>query len=116
MQDFETRRKVLLRVEPHDESQASRRALDLELDPAHEAAWLFDDPGRAWHARKSADGSELSVRVVETGVWPLQRKTVTLPETLAEARPFTTVTVGNIGLPEEWRGRVYLFDAANADN
>jgi len=116
IQDFETRRTMLWRVEPHDESQPSRRALHLELDPTQQAAWLFDDPGRAWHARKTPDGSNLSVRVVEAGVWPLLRKSVTLPKALAEARQFTTVTVGNIGLPEEWRGRVYLFDSANADN
>src|SRR5439155_9768565 len=26
-------------------------------------------------------------------------------------RPFSTITAANIGLPDEWRGRVYLFDA-----
>ena len=116
IQDFETRRTMLWRVEPSDASSTSRRALHLELDPSQQAAWLFDDPGRAWHAKKTPDGSALSARVAEPGVWPLQRNTVSLPPTLAEARPFTTVIVSNMGLPEEWRGRVYLFDAVNAGN
>ena len=45
IQDFETRRTMLWRVEPHDASRSSRRALHLELDPTQQAAWLFDDPG-----------------------------------------------------------------------
>jgi signal transduction histidine kinase len=116
IQDFETRRTMLWRVERHDVTAAPGRALHLELAPSQQAAWLFDDPGRAWHARKTGEGAPFAVRVAEPGVWPLQRSTVNLPEALADARPFTTVTVGNMGMSEEWRGRVYLFDAANADN
>ena len=116
IQDFETRRTMLWRLELSDSDSPSRQALHVELDPSQQAAWLFDDPGRAWHAKKTPDGSALTVRVAEPGVWPLQRNTVTLPQTLAEARPFTAVMASNMGLSEEWRGRVYAFDAANADN
>jgi len=116
IQDFETRRTMLWRVDRRDANSTSRRALHVELDPSQQAAWLFDDPGRAWHAKKTPDGAALSARVAAAGVWRLERKTVNLPETLAAARPFTTVAASNMGLPEEWRGRVYLFDAANADN
>jgi signal transduction histidine kinase len=116
IQDFETRRTMLWRVNPDDVTTASERAVHVELDPSQQAAWLFDDPGRAWHAWKSENGSTLAVRVAEPGVWPLQREIVNLPETLADERPFTTVTVANMGMSEEWRGRIYLFDAGNADN
>src|SRR5258705_658279 len=92
VQDFEQRRTMLWRVEPHDESQSSRRALHLELDPSQQAAWLFDDPGRAGDARKKADGSGLSVRAVEAGVWPLQRKSGAPPPTLADGPHFPTGT------------------------
>lgn len=115
IQDFETRRTMLWRVDPHEDERASQRALHLELDPAQHAAWLFDDAGGAWHARRT-ERSSLSVRVTEPGVWPLKRATVTLPQTFLDARPFTTLTVSNMGLAEEWRGRVYLFDAANTDS
>jgi signal transduction histidine kinase len=107
---------MLWRVEPHDSGTASRRALHLELDASQQAAWLFDDPGPAWHARKSPDGSGFAVRVAQPDVWPLRRDSVNLPQALTDARRFTTLTVGNMGLSEEWRGRVYLFDAANTEN
>jgi signal transduction histidine kinase len=114
IQDFETRRTMRWRVEARDTTEEAQRALHLELDPAQQVAWLFDDPGRAWHARRTPDAAALSARVVEPDVWPLQRTTVTLPKALTDARQFAPVTAGNMGWPEEWRGRVYLFDAANA--
>ncbi len=115
IQDFETRRTMLWRVDASDTEPASKRGLHLELDPAQQAAWLFDDPGRAWHAMKSGEaGAATAVRLAEPGVWPLQRTTVELPRALVAARTFTTVTASNLGLPDEWRGRVYLFDATHA--
>ena len=116
IQDFETRRTMLWRVEPPDLGTAPGKALHVELDPSQQATWLFDDPGRAWHCWKKEENAALAVRLAEPGVWPLQRTTANLPAALADAQPFTTVTVSNIGMAEEWRGRVYLFDAANADN
>src|SRR5262245_1171570 len=116
IQDFETRRTMLWRVEEGDVDVLSKRALHLELDPAQQATWLFDDPGRAWHAVRTSAGETCATRLTEPGVWPLQRTSVTLPAALTDARAFTTVTASNLGLPEEWRGRVYLFDTAHTDN
>ena len=116
IQDFETRRTMLWRVEPPDLGTVRGKALHVELDPSQQATWLFDDPGRAWHGWNKGENAALAVRLAEPGVWPLQRTTANLPAALADARPFTTVTVSNMGMAEEWRGRVYLFDAANADN
>jgi signal transduction histidine kinase len=62
------------------------------------------------------DGRGYSVRVTQPGVWPLAGATMTLPAEVVEARPFTPVAASNLGLAEEWRGRVYLFDAAGGDN
>jgi len=115
IQDYETRRTMLWRVDARDVDPVSGRALHLELDSTQQAAWLFDDPGRAWHASRTADGG-LTARVAEPGVWPLHRAEVSLPPALTGARSFTTLTVANMGLPEEWRGRVYLFDARHVDN
>jgi signal transduction histidine kinase len=115
IQDFETRRTMLWRVDRSD-SGTSRRALHVKLDPSQQSAWLFDDPGSTWSAKKMSDAGGFSVRVTEHGVWPLTRTTMTLPPAVAESRPFTTVAASNMGLAEEWRGRVYLFDAAGGDN
>ena len=105
IQDFETRRTMLWRVDQSD-SGTSRRALHLKLEPSQQNAWLFDDPGGTWSAKKVPDGSGYSVRLTEQGVWPLTRTTMTLPPEIVEARPFTTVAASNLGLEEEWRGRV----------
>ncbi len=115
IQDFETRRTMLWRVDRSD-SGTSRRALHLKLEPSQQNAWLFDDPGSTWSAKKMPDGSCFSVRITQGGVWPLTRAAMTLPSEIVEARPFTTVAASNLGLEEEWRGRVYLFDAAGGDN
>jgi signal transduction histidine kinase len=115
IQDFETRRTMLWRVDQSDPG-ASRRALHVKLDPTQQDAWLFDDPGSTWSAKRMSDGSEYSVRVTQRGLWSLKRTTMTIPPALVEARPFTTVAASNLGLAEEWRGRVYLFDAAGGDN
>jgi signal transduction histidine kinase len=115
IQDFETRRTMLWRVDRCD-SGTSRRALHLKLEPSQQNAWLFEDPGSTWSAKKMPTGNEYSVRITQRGVWPLTRATMTLPPEVVEARPFTTVAASNLGLAEEWRGRVYLFDAAGGDN
>jgi signal transduction histidine kinase len=115
IQDFETRRTMLWRVDRSD-AGASRRALHVKLDPSQQDAWLFDDPGSTWSAKRLPDGKAFSVRISQQGVWPLAHATMALPTELLEARPFTTVAASNLGLAEEWRGRVYLFDAAGGDN
>ena len=115
IQDFETRRTMLWRVDRSD-AGASRRALHVKLDPSQQDAWLFDDPGSTWSAKRLPDGKAFSVRISQQGVWPLAHATIELPTELVEARPFTTVAASNLGLAEEWRGRVYLFDAAGGDN
>jgi len=114
IQDFETRRAMLWRVDRSDAAH-TRRALHVKLDPAEQHVWLFDDPGSTWSAKRMPDGDAFSVRVTQQGVWPLTRTTMTLPAAVVEARPFTTVAASNMGLAEEWRGRVYLFDPASGD-
>jgi signal transduction histidine kinase len=114
IQDFETRRTMLWRVDRSD-SDDTRRALHVKLDPSEQHAWLFDGPGSTWSATKMPDGDGFSVRVTQPGVWPLRRATMTLPAAVTEARPFTTVAASNLGLAEEWHGRVYLFDPAGGD-
>jgi len=115
IQDFETRRTMLWRVDRSD-SGTSRRALHVKLDPSQQDAWLFDDPGSTWSATKMPDGDGYSVRITRGGVWPLTRASITLPPEIIDARPFTTVAGSNLGLDHEWRGRVYLFDTAGGDN
>ena len=110
-------------LQDHQTSEAHRWRLDrgtehaasdpprVELTPAERAAWLFADPGRVWEAVPADGSSELRGRVVVPGSWPLRRIPVTLPPAVADTRSFGRVLAVNLGLADEWRGRVYLFDA-----
>jgi signal transduction histidine kinase len=80
------------------------------LDPSDRQTWLFNDRGRAWHAELASRRDELNVRRLEPGVWPLSRGSQLVPSALHADRSFRTLTAVNIGLPDEWYGRVYLFD------
>jgi signal transduction histidine kinase len=109
LQDYETRQTFLWRLDratAEDTADPQR----MELDAEGQRTWLFPDPGRAWHATRQARETELRSRVIEPGIWPLRRTQITVPETVAESVPFKRLLVANLGLPNEWRGRVYLFE------
>ncbi|MBI4475943.1 MAG: hypothetical protein HY654_02150 [Acidobacteria bacterium] len=112
--DHETRRTLLWQLEgPADEAHGPR-VRRLELDRLQEAAWLFQDPGRAWHAAPARNrGGAIVVRVTEPDVWRLKRDSLELPAAFLTARSFRTVTAVNMGLSGEWQARAYLFDVAD---
>src|SRR6185503_1200096 len=68
------------------------------------------------HTSTASDAGELHVKVTEPDEWPLRKTRITCPDSLCAAQPFTTLTVGNMGLDGEWDGRVYLFDVASHDS
>jgi signal transduction histidine kinase len=87
-----------------------------ELGPRQAADWLFPDPGRAWHVTRSGRWSSLARwNMTEPGVWPLKRTSGTFPEAIARLRPCHTLTAANLGLADEWTGRIYLFDIEGLD-
>lgn len=93
------------------------RADRRELDAAELATWLFADPGRTWHATIPVDGSTTTVfRVAEPAVWQLRRIRGDWPAGLTTGSDATTVTAVNMGLPDEWTGRIYLFDIPAVDS
>lgn len=115
VRECETRRTLLWQFERHAGGHDGPRARRVELGPAQQATWLFDDPGRVWSAIHAADGEGRRVaRVTEPSVWPLKRESVELPAELVDARAFRTVTAVNLGLAGEWQARAYLFDVADS--
>jgi two-component system nitrate/nitrite sensor histidine kinase NarX len=58
----------------------------------------------------------MTIRVSEPGIWPLKRQRAELPAALLTVQPFTTVAGVNLGLPGEWHGRIYLFDASENEH
>jgi len=99
--------RTLLWQMDRTESDHARRT---ELAPGLKAAWLFPDAGAAWHAAADRNGDVAIVRMVEPGVWPLKRVRTPLPQAFVSAHAFRNATAVNMGLPDEWHGRIYLFD------
>lgn len=108
--EYETGRTLLWELNRSEDGPESVRTRRLELIPEQKRAWLFDDPGRAWHVAPNNNGGR-TARVTEPGVWPLKRETIEFPSAFLKAHAFRTVTAVNMGLEREWHGRVYLFDA-----
>jgi signal transduction histidine kinase len=109
LQDFETREAWLWRLDSGMAAGTHNPPRE-PIDTDRQALWFFPDPGQAWCGTRGDGTQELSVRVVRPGIWPLQRDHVTLPGLVAGASSFSRVVVANFGLPEQWRGRVYLFN------
>ena len=109
VQDFETREAWLWRLDK-GMAAGTRNPPRLPLDGEQQAVWFFPDSGEAWQATRAPGEIEVSARAVRADAWPLLREQVTLPAAVAESFPFTRLVVANFGLPDEWRGRVYLFD------
>ena len=110
LQDRQTKNTYRWRVDraaADDRTELPR----VEVDVGEQDDWLFTDVGRVWEGvRTSNEASALRARVVDVGTWPLRRTTVQLPEGFAERHEFTRVVVANLGLADEWVGRIYVFD------
>lgn len=88
----------------------------VELSPDETAAWLFADPGTVWEGAPESVGGALRTRAVEPGFWPLRKSHTVAPGLVSSADPFERVVVANLGLGDEWRGRIYLLDPALRGN
>jgi signal transduction histidine kinase len=81
-----------------------------ELNPGDERQWFFDDDANTWHATLE-DGRVTRARAVQSGAWPLRTQAIDVPVGVLPAA-FNTVTVTNVGLEPEWRGRIFIYDLA----
>jgi|SoiMethySBSTD1v2_1073268.scaffolds.fasta_scaffold07807_9 signal transduction histidine kinase len=87
----------------------SRNAARIEMGPGQERVWLFEDGASTWQANDVVPGARVRARAVQQGAWSLRSTMVQLPEGLP-SRVCHTMTVANLGLGEEWRGRIFLYD------
>jgi signal transduction histidine kinase len=116
IRDLETRRTLLWHLDRPARPTDQPRIRRIELNPQQQAAWLFQDFGRVWHATAHDTAGETTVRVIEAGVWPLKRFRSELAPDFLAVQSFRTVTAVNLGLSGEWHGRVYLFDALDTES
>lgn len=110
VRDHDTGRTLLWQVDrPLDRSTA--RVQRRELDRTDQTTWLFENPGRTWHAVVTdAHARSSTARVTEPDVWRLRRSLIDIPVAFREAVPSRTITGVNFGLAGEWQARAYLFD------
>jgi two-component system nitrate/nitrite sensor histidine kinase NarX len=112
IEDHENERTLLWqlnRTQPLKDESGLRR---LDVNAPQKAAWLFKDFGSAWHVAADNGGEVCMAWATEPGQWPLKRFRVDLPGDFRAVQAFTRVTAVNMGLPGEWHGRMYLFDAS----
>lgn len=110
VKDHETGRTLLWRLERPDGANGPPHVHRRELNLTDHATWLFETPGRAWHAVLDRKPSEVTIaRATEADVWRLRRREVTLPAAFHEAVGCRTVTAVRLGLAGEWEARTYLF-------
>lgn len=107
--EWSTNRAVVWHVVAGGSDEAPT-ASRVELQPGDEERWLFDDHAATWHAEAAQPGMTIRARAVQPGAWQLRQISVQLPGHVPP-EPFRTLTVTNIGLAGEWRGRVFLYDA-----
>jgi signal transduction histidine kinase len=109
LQDFETHEAWLWRLD-RGMAEATRNPPRVPLDADQQALWLFPDPGQVWYGTRRRGGSDLRVEAVRPGAPQPEADDTALPGPVSASGPFTSLVVANFGLPDEWRGRVYLFD------
>jgi signal transduction histidine kinase len=107
----EAARALKWHLEKDEAGAPPGRTRRVELTTAERAAWLFDDGGRAWHATRD-DAGQGQTWATEPDVWPLAPRHIQVPSPVLRAHAFRTITAVNLGLADEWHGRVYLFDVA----
>jgi signal transduction histidine kinase len=111
VRDHDTLRTVLWQLDSRADQAPPARARRSELTIPQQTVWLFEDWGRVWYAALASPAeTEVSVRVTMPETWRLSRVRAALPPAFIAARGFKTVTAVNLGLPNEWHARAYLFD------
>ena len=112
LQEHDTQRTLLWRLE-RTGGNVPRRT---ELRPEESAHWLFDDAGPVWHAfapAQGTQGTDATVRATVPDEWPLRRTRLSLPPPLVEVGA-SSITGANMGMSDQWRGRIYLFDISHS--
>jgi signal transduction histidine kinase len=83
-----------------------------QLTERDRLTWLFETPARAWCSTGAGSEEGWPVAALDGPRPDLRSLQVSLPRELLLARAFTSVAVVDFGLPGEWTGRMFLYDAS----
>lgn len=78
-----------------------------DVEPTAQRTWFFETSARTWHATRTGQEAVCRARAVQPDAWFLRPVSVRIPEALP-IPPGVPLTVTDIGLEGEWRGRVFL--------
>jgi signal transduction histidine kinase len=84
-----------------------------EIAPENERRWLFEQPVRTWYVARPDPGEPVRARAVQPGAWSLRSVAIRLPAGFPP-QPCRSLIVTDVGLGDEWRGRIVLYDAPPA--
>lgn len=111
--DHERGRTTLWSIGRHHGGRGEQGApKPAQLSERDRTTWLFDTPARAWCTTGVGEDNGWPAVAVDSPRADLRSLTVCLPRDLLQARTFTSVAVVDVGLPGEWSGRLFLYDAS----
>jgi len=114
IQEHDTSRTLLWHAERTDDEDAVVPVRRLEMDQASRSAWLFEVPSRTWYCAQRPSGGVADACAANPAQWGVVPAAITLPDLLTDTREFQSLMGVDIALEGQWRGRVLLFDPADA--
>jgi signal transduction histidine kinase len=113
IQEHESSRTLLWHAERTDDD-AVVPVRRLEMDQASRSAWLFEASSRTWYCAQRRSGGRADAYAANSAQWGVVPVDITLPDLLTDTREFRSLMGVDFGLEGQWRGRVLLFDPADA--
>lgn len=114
IQEHENARTLLWHARRADDDEMAPPVRRLEMDEASRNAWLFDTPSRAWYSTQARSNAHSVAYAADAEKWGVVPVHIRLPELVTDTREFMSVMVVDFGLSAQWRGRLFLFDPADA--
>jgi signal transduction histidine kinase len=111
LQDYDTKETNLWQFD-HMATEGLADPPRRSLTPEQQKTWMFPDVGRVWEGTWAKGDDTVATRAIEHGAWSLRRDRVAIPPEIAAPGSYRRVVVANLGLADEWRGRVYVFNPA----
>lgn len=114
IQEHESARTLMWHGERARDDGAIVPIRRIEMDQASRSAWLFAAPSRTWYSAPARSGDWRVGYAASPEDWGVVAVDVDLPVALTDTREFRSVMAVDVGLLEQWRGRIFLFDPADS--
>jgi len=113
IQELQSGKAFLWHCRRADASVSVDNTPRIDLDAEQQAGWLFRSAGRSWHAVRTTEEGDCRIWATRADQWRLPCVDVRLSQ--AVIGDATAITATDIGLTDEWRGRIYLINPSGVD-